>query len=331
MGYITLTTHHHDGFALWDTATTDWNAVRRGRGRDLVGPLVGAAQAAGLRVGFYYSGADWLHHDYPGPFSRDWPQKEDWASVEARQRFCAYYREQLRELMTRYGQIDILWYDGCLPEPFDGAVANAMVRELQPGILINERNGEPCDFRISEQTVKAKPGRREACLTLNDNCGWHAGDNHWKTSADVINLLVRCAGQGGNPLLNMGPMPDGRMPEPAERILREAGQWLARNRAFLPRSERHELGWNNSCQITAPGHRLYLHFHQQPGPEFCLAELRNRMLVGGQSVAFTQTGDRLFLQGLPVPLPDSPVTVIELELDGPPRVWQKTENHWIPG
>jgi alpha-L-fucosidase len=335
MEYIVLTTRHHDGFALWDTATTDWNAARLGPGRDLVGPFVEAARAAGLRIGFYYSGADWSHPDYPGPFYRDWPQKEDWASEEARQRFFAFYREQLRELMTQYGQIDILWYDGCLPGPFDGAAANAMVRQLQPGILINERNGEPCDFRISEQTVNPKPGPWEACMTLNDNWGWHAGDAHWKTSREVIHLLVQCAGQGGNLLLNMGPMPDGRMPEPAERILRETGKWLARNRAFLPRSERHGLGWNNTCQITARDHFLYLHFHHQPGPEFCLAELQNRvrsarLLVSGQSVAFTQKDDRLFLTGLPVPLPDSPVTVIELELDGPPKPLQKTVNHWIP-
>ena len=335
MGYVILTARHHDGFALWDTATTDWNSANIGPRRDLVRPFVEAARAAGLRVGLYYSGADWTHPDYPGPFFRDWPETSDWASEEARLRFVAFYREQLRELMTDYGKIDVLWYDGCIPEPFDGAEVNAMVRGLQPDILINERNGEPCDFRNCEQTVNPKAGPWEACMTLNANWGWHAGDAHWKTSGEVIELLINCASKGGNLLLNVGPLPDGNLPPQSVQILQETGAWLARNREFLPHSERHAFSWNNTCQITVRGSRVYLHFHQQPGNEFCWAELKNRVIAawfldGGQPVDFQQDGARLWLRNLPNPLPDDPVTTIVLELEGIPEPATLTTNFWIP-
>ena len=100
MGYAVLTTRHHDGFALWPTKTSVFHAGNLGPKRDLVGPFVDAFRKAGLRVGFYYSPADWFHADYPGPHFRDWPGVNDWKSEEARHRFIAYYREQLRELMT---------------------------------------------------------------------------------------------------------------------------------------------------------------------------------------------------------------------------------------
>ncbi len=335
MGYVVLTARHHDGFALWDTATTGWNSVKIGPRRDLIRPFVEAVRAAGLKVGLYYSGADWTHPDYPGAFFRDWPESADWASEDARLRFVAFYREQLRELMSDYGTIDMLWYDGCIPEPFEGAEVNAMVRGLQPEILINERNGEPFDFRNSEQTVNPKPGPWEACMTLNANWGWHVGDTHWKTAGDVIELLINCASKGGNLLLNVGPLPDGTLPPESVRILLETGGWLARNREFLPRSERHALSWNNTCQITVRGSRVYLHFHQQPGPEFCWAELKNKvvaawLLNGGHPVDFYQDGARMWLRNLPVPLSDHPVTTIVLEVEGSPEPVTNTTTFWIP-
>jgi alpha-L-fucosidase len=259
----------------------------------------------------------------------------DWAGEEARQRFVAFYREQLRELMTGYGPIDILWYDGCIPAPFDGEETNAMVRALQPEILINERNGEPFDFRNCEQTVNPKPGPWEACMTLNSNWGWHAGDTHWKTPGDVIELLINCASKGGNLLLNVGPMADGTLPPESTAILGEVGSWLTRNRESLPDSERHGFAWNNSCQVTVRGKRIYLHFHNQPGPEFCWAEtnttvLAARFLATGNPIAFAQDGTRLTLKNLPVPLPDSPVTTIVLDTDDPPVPATEQTTFWIP-
>jgi alpha-L-fucosidase len=335
MQYVVLTTRHHDGFCLWDSDTTDFTAAKRGPGRDLLEPFVDAVRSEGLRVGFYYSVADWCHPDYPGPFHRDWPRQ--WHDEAARQRFVDYYIAQLRELMTRYGTIDILWYDGCVPGPLDGARANAMVRELQPDILINERNGEPFDFRISEQTLKAKDGPWEACMTLNDNWGYHVGNAQWKDARAVIRMLVTTAGKGGNLLLNVGPRGDGSIPEESVRILTEAGQWLAKNGEFLPDSDRAPFSWNNSSVLTTRGSTVYVHIFNSPGAEgeYCLAEIRNKVLSArevatGKPVEFEQRGPRLFLRGLPWPWREKIALTLALEVEGAPEPVREQETFWIP-
>ena len=113
MGYLVLTTRHHDGFCLWDTDTTDFKSTKIGAKRDLVREFANAVREGGLKVGFYFSMADWFHPDYPGAHRRDWP--DNWPDEAARQRFVKFYHAQLEELMTRYGKVDLLWYDGCIP------------------------------------------------------------------------------------------------------------------------------------------------------------------------------------------------------------------------
>jgi len=334
MKYIVLTTRHHDGFCLWDSAVSDFNAARLGPKRDLLRPFVEAVRAEGLRVGFYYSVADWHHPDYPDPYARDWPT--GWTDEAQRQRFVDYYIAQLRELLTGYGQVDLLWYDGCIPQPLDGRRANELARKLQPDILINERNGEPFELRCSEQSLNAKEGPWEACLTLNDNWGYHAGDTHWKTGQDVVRMLTTTARSGGNLLLNIGPRADGTVPEESVRALTDAGQWLARNGEFLPQSERVPFGWNNCSTLTMRGQTVYVHFFASPGETFCLAEIANRVRAarfvdGGQSIRFEQCGPRLFLHGLPCPLPGPIATTVAIDLEGPPRALRPQETSWLPG
>lgn len=336
MGYIVLTTRHHDGFALWDTETTEFNAVRMGPKRDLVAPYVQAARDAGLRVGLYFSAADWRHPDYPAAYARDWPQKDDWQSEDARKRFVAYYRAQLEELMTRYGTIDLLWYDGCIPQPLDGEETNRRVKELQPGILINERNGPPFDFRCSEQAIKEKEGPWEACMTLNDNWGYHAGDDNWKSARDVIHMLLETSGKGGNLLLNIGPRADGTIPEPSENILRQAGDWLRRNDGFLSSSGRSPFTWNNCLKATVKGSKVYLHLTHDPGGSLTYAEIRNpilsvRWLDGGEPVEFRQLDDgKLVIDRLPSPLPDPIASTLVVEVEGEPEPVTPQGTFWIP-
>ena len=335
MKYVVLTTRHHDGFCLWDTKTTDFNAVKLGPERDLVRPFADAMRAAGLKVGFYYSFADWHHADYPDPYARDWPS--EWHDEAARLRFVAFYRAQLEELMTNYGPVDILWYDGCIPGPTDGAEVNTFVKTLQPNILINERNGPPYDFEVSEQVIRAAdPGRLwEANLTLNDNWGYHPGDLNYKSAQDVVRMLLETAEKAGNLLLNVGPRPDGVIPPESVSILREAGGWLRRNGEFLPNSSRSPFSWNCCGRLTTRGDTAYVHLFHCPGPEFCIAEIGNRVradriLATGEPVTFVQTEDRLFLTGLPVPLPDPLVTTIALELGGPPQAMHPQTSFWMP-
>jgi alpha-L-fucosidase len=332
MKYIVLTTRHHDGFALWDTKTSDFNAARLGPKRDLLRPFVEAVRAGGLKVCLYYSGADWNHPDYGEAYARDWPER--WHNESARKRFVAYNLAQVEELLTNYGHIDVLWYDGCIPQPLDGEALNRRAYELQPHILLNERMGEPCDFRCSEQSLREHAGPWESCMTLNRNWGYHAGDEDWKPSREVIHMLVTAASRGGNLCLNVGPRADGTIPEPSERILREAGDWLRRNNEFLPNSDRSPFLWNNSSLVSTKGNRIYLHLFHSPGAEFCWAEPANRvlrasLLDGGAELPFTQTGPRVIIRNLPVPLPDPIATTIVLEVEGAPAPATKAGPFWI--
>lgn len=338
MGYAVLTTRHHDGFALWPTKAGDFHAGLHGPKRDLVGPFVDAFRSAGLKVGLYYSPAAWFHPDYPGPYFRDWPSVRDWASNASRERFIAFYRAQLVELMSNYGKIDYLWYDGCIPDDLQRREVNEEVLRLQPDILINERNGQPCHVHISEQAIKPGPNGMlwEACMTLNRNWGYHAGDNHWKSAVDVVQLLCETANKGGNLLLNVGPRDDGTIPRESVDILREVGAWLQINGAAIYGSERCPLSWNNWGRLTTRGNRVYLIIMRSPGKTLCLAEIRNRILGaryldGGQPVDYEQKGERLFIRGLPLSLPSPLGTVIELETDGLPKAIVQQTSFWIPG
>lgn len=333
MKYVVLTTRHHDGYCLWDTKTTPWNSAKLGAKRDLVGPFVEAVRAEGLKVGLYYSVADWSHPDYPGAFQRDWPKS--WPDEAARLRFVAFYHAQLEELMTRYGPVDMLWYDGCIPRPTDGEAINRRVKELQPGILINERNGEPCDFHCSEQSLKAKDGAWEACMTLNRNWGYHAGDHDWKNPREVVSMLLTTCKSAGNLLLNIGPMGDGRIPEESVRILDRVGLWLDRWGAFLPGSDRSPFTWNNSVVLTTRGESVFVHLMYATESKLCVAEIANkvvsaRWLDSGEPVRFEQKGERLWLLDLPTTMPDELGACIELKVEGKPAPITEQGTFWIP-
>ncbi len=339
MGYIVLTTRHHDGFSLWNTKTDDFNSVKMGPKQDLLKPFVEAARAAGLKTGLYYSPASWTHPDYPSAFFRDWPSENDWSDENARKRFIKYYQEQIEELITNYGKIDYLWFDGCIPENIDGDETISMIKNIQPDILVNNRLGAPFDIQCCEQAITpATAGQAwEACMTLNDNWGYHAGDNNWKNPIDVINMLLTCAEGEGNLLLNIGPYADGGIPDESANILREAGAWIKKNKISISNSERHPFSWNYTARpITVRGNKVYLHFLKDPGGEFCWSEAKNKILsakfvCNDNPVPFHQEGDRLFLIDLPQPLPDDLCTTIELTLDGTPEAITEQTSFWIPG
>lgn len=335
MGYVVLTSRHHDGFCLWDTATTDFKSTLLGPGRDVVREYVDAIRGAGLKVGLYYSVADWFHPDYPGAHARDWPQC--WPDEEKRRRFMQFYHAQIEELMTRYGKIDLLWYDGGLPKPTDGEIINTRVRQLQPHILINNRNGEPYDVHCSEQIIKPGPAGKlwEAGMTLNDNWGYHAGDRQWKNARAVVRMLTETASISGNLLLNVGPMADGTIPQPSVGILLEAGAWLCRNPGWLADSGRSPFSWTNWGRITVKDDRVYLHVFNSTGSRLRVADIGNRVrrvsyLDGGGALPFTQKGDLVIIDGLQSPLKDPIATTIVMEVDGQPRSTRVQTSFWIP-
>ncbi len=323
MKYMVLTAKHHDGFCMWDSKTTDYSSAQTAAGRDFVAEYVAACRAEGLKVGIYFSLVDWNHAD------GDMRGIDD---LEARKRFVEYSMAQVRELCTRYGKIDILWYDGCffkLREQYfwrDSGL-NEMVRKLQPGIIINNRSDTPEDFGTPEEHIKPDPSGRdwEACMTLNGSWGFYRGANEWKTATDIIGMLGTCAQSGGNLLLNVGPDADGLIPAECVRNLREVGSWLQRNGEALYGTRAGTVGRGYYFgMMTVRGNNLYVWTRFWTGREFRLSRLHCRvkkatLLNGGFDLDFEQHDHRLLLKNLPENPPDTPYTVIKLEIDGEPK------------
>ncbi|HVZ18526.1 MAG TPA: alpha-L-fucosidase [Terriglobales bacterium] len=328
--YMVLTAKHHEGFCLWDTKLTNYNAVQQGPKRDLVREFVEAAHAEGIKVGLYFSLMDW-HHPDGAICAKD---------EAARKRFVAYAHGQIRELLTNYGKIDILWYDlnwPLTPEQWQAGAMNRMVFDLQPEIIVNNRNGLPGDFSTPEHEITADHRAWETCETMNLGWGFQRADDEWKSTKRIVNDLTLCVQQGGNYLLNIGPDADGVVPAGSAGVLEEVGGWLQSNGASIyGASGRASDSFGNYTNFTAAGNKLYIHVYFWPsrtpaaawldfyGPETVVAvggvrakAVSARLLKTGTPVAFTQDGYSLRITGLPNDPPDSPTTVIEVTCDGP--------------
>jgi alpha-L-fucosidase len=319
MKYMVMTTKHHEGFCNFDTKLTDYCATKQGPKRDLVREYVEAARAEGLRVGFYYSLMDWHHPDGARCATDE----------EARKRFVAYTHGLIRELMTNYGKIDVLWYDVSWPldvKGWESERMNQMVFELQPDIIVNNRNHLPGDFSTPEQRIVAETNGRawESCMTLNDSWGFQRDDDNWKTSKTIVRNLISCARDGGNYLLNIGPQPDGSIPADSIRVLTEVGHWMDKNGDTIYKTELCQPRRSSYASFTRTGNTLFMHVHFWPGEDVAISGLMvkvksARLLKDGRSVMFAQDPYRVHLTGLPYDAPDTPVTTIALECDGEPK------------
>ena len=317
MKYMVMTTKHHEGFCNFESKLTDYCATKRGPDRDLVREYVEAARAEGLRFGFYYSLMDW-HHPDGGRCLKD---------ERARRRFVDYIHGQVKELMTNYGKVDVLWYDVAWPldaKGWESVEMNTMVRKLQPEIIINNRSKVPEDFDIPEQRIEASANRPwESCMTLNDSWGYHAADRNWKNPTTVIRNLITCARDGGNYLLNIGPTGDGSIPLESAQVLSTVGDWMNRHGETIYESDRCQPRRGNYLSYTLKGNTLFAHVHYWPGDTVVVANLINKVMSArfhgsGQPVRFEQDGYRVRLLGLPKKAPYL-VTTLALECDGEPR------------
>jgi alpha-L-fucosidase len=311
MKYVVLTTKHHEGFCLFDTKLTDYCATQLGPKRDIIAEYVESLRAEGLKVGFYFSLMDWHHPD-----GMRCANDED-----ARRRFVDFVHGQVRELMTNYGKVDILWYDMAFPldaKGFETERLNSMVLDLQPAIVVNNRSGIPGDFDTPEQNTN--PGKRdwESCMTLNDNWGYAHADHNWKSADTVISNLVKCSMYGGNYLLDVGPMPTGPLPDECLRRLHEVGEWMQRYGDSIYGSRRSTVGYSSFGQFTQRGNIIFAHVDYWIGTEMVLAgvsaKLKNAYFLDSRRpVRFEQEGSRITLKDLPPEPPNSPSPVIALE------------------
>ncbi|HAC79074.1 MAG TPA: hypothetical protein DCG06_02175 [Deltaproteobacteria bacterium] len=241
MKYIIITAKHHDGFALYDTAVSDWDVVdSTPHGKDLLKPLAEAAQKHGIKLGFYYSQAqDWIH-----PGGATWAGRWDPAQKGD---MDDYLRDiavpQVRELLSNYGEISILWWDTPIDMTTERAAKFDGLTALQPGIIFNNRllyeqdgsYGYRGDMRTPEQHIPPTglDYDWEACQTMNNTWGYKSYDNDWKSSRQLIRNLVDAASKGGNYLLNVGPQPNGEIPSQSIERLRDIGRWMEVNSSSI--------------------------------------------------------------------------------------------------
>ena len=254
-----MTTKHHEGFCHFDSKLTDYCAPKQGPGRDLVKEYVEAARAEGLRVGFYYSLMDWHH-----------PDGARCATDEAaRRRFVDYIHGQIRELLTNYGKIDMLWYDVAWPldaKGWESEKMNAMVFQLQPDIIVNNRNKLEGDFTTPEQRIEAQKRRLGIVHDDERQLGLPEDDDDWKTPKTVVRNLITCARDTGNYLLNIGPK-GGRLGSRgvgADPDARSGNGWTATASRSTDRSSASRAARATRAS-RATGNTLYMHIHFWPG------------------------------------------------------------------
>jgi len=348
MKYAVITSKHHEGFCLWDSALTDYKVTNTTIGRDLLKEWVEAFRAEGLRVGFYHSVIDWHHPDFV--VDENHPQSEDRAFRERERdrdpsKYADYLHGQTRELLTNYGKIDILWYDFTGPEKSRDSWRSgelvAMVRELQPEIILNDRIDYPesADFVTPEQYQPNEPPTRdgqkvvwEACQTLNGSWGYDRDNLDWKSPELLVRMLIDAVAKGGNMLLNAGPNGRGEFDPMARATLAEIGGWTRLHGRAIYGAGPSEFEPPADCRFTQRGNRLYLHVFSWPMRHIHLANFAGKvtyaqLLNDASEIGMTEidpeskaqnthmpgAAGELILE-LPILAPDVLVPVIELYL-----------------
>ena len=340
--YIVITSKHHDGFCIFDSKYTDYDITTTPFKRDVIKELSQTCQAHGIKLCFYHSIIDWHHPDYLPRGAGDKRTVED----AVFDRYVTYMKNQLRELLTNYGPIGILWFDGEWDPTWtheQGLSLYQYIKELQPNIIINNRvdkgregmdgTNKGAEYTGDYDTPEQKIGKFntdrpwETCMTICQQWAWKPNDN-MKSFAQCIQTLVRTAGGDGNLLFNVGPMPDGRIePRQVER-LKEMGDWLkkygetiydTRGGPFFPDK------WGCS---TYRGDKVYVHVMQWSGAELLLPALEQRIgsaraLTGG-NVTFRQEKEAIHVW-LPEANRDAVDSIIELQLAGPVKGMAKSK------
>lgn len=344
MKYITITTKHHDGFCLFDSKYTDFDVMSTPFKRDVMKELSEACHKEGIKICWYHSIMDWHHPDYLP--RREW-EKNRSTECANYNRYVQHMKSQLKELVTNYGKIGVLWFDGEWESTWNrerGKGLYNFVRELQPDIIINNRVGagrsgmegfsggeeSAGDFGTPEQQIPATglpDVNWETCMTMNDHWGYNSHDENWKSTKDLLRKLADIASKGGNFLLNVGPTSEGLFPQASIHRLKEIGEWMKVNSEAIYGTEASpfkHIYWGRCTQKAIDGGtRLYFHIFDypkdgrliingifnQPKHVYLLSDRQKKPLVA------IRDEDALIIN-LPSSPPDTTNTVIVLDVDG---------------
>jgi len=347
--YMVFTTKHHDGFCMFDTSYTDYKITNTPYGKDIVRLLADACKERNMPLGFYYSPPD-MHH----PAFRDTSKlaAENWNGEPWRPEwplYLDYMQLQLTELLTRYGPVALIWFDGLHhQEKFDGIRFIDLIHQLQPATLVNDRIGVPGDYQTPEQFIPAgiptkgvkfnavdtsiqqklktsvpKPEDFqlwETCMTINNTWAYNMHDHDYKSAQFLIRGLVEVASRGGNFLLNVGPQPDGVIQPEFQERLRAIGEWLAVNGEAIYGTTYGPVQGVAALRTTAKGESLYLHVFDWPSGALEISGVKPkvlsaRLLAGGEPLKFRQTEESLTID-VPARAPDANVSVVALKTTG---------------
>jgi alpha-L-fucosidase len=350
MRYVVLTAKHHEGFCLFDTKFTDYKATNTPYGKDVIKEYVEAFRSEGLKIGFYYSLIDWHHPDYTIDKYHPLRQESDSAYTRLNKgkdmnKYREYIKNQVRELLTNYGEISIIWFDFSFPgkngkgrADWDSENLLKMTRSLQPGIIVDDRLDLSdveggFDFVSPEQVKVAKwpeaNGKRvpwETCQTFSGSWGYYRDENTWKSPAQLLELLIESVSKGGNLLLNVGPTARGVFDYRAQDRLISMGEWMKYN-------NRSVYGCTNAPDgIAAPDNtlltyntltkRLYVHLLSYPMGSLTMSGMTDKVryiqfLHDASEIKFREErndGKNDLILSLPVQKPQVEIPVLEIFL-----------------
>lgn len=344
--YMVFTTKHHDGFCNFDSQYTDYKVTKSPYGKDLVKMLADACHKEGMPIGFYYSPPD-MHHpgfrDTSQLSAKNWqgePQRPEWPL------YLEYMKLQLTELLTRYGDVCLIWFDGLNnQQKYSGRSVIELIRSLQPATLVNNRIGVDADFETPEQFIpKSIPtkGKRiigledenvqlassavpapenfrlwETCMTINNTWAYNKNDLNFKSADTLIRMLIEVASRGGNFLLNVGPTPEGTIQPEFEERLRAIGKWMDRNGDAIHGTTYGPIQGEEVFRTTAKDRNVYLHVLKWAGPKLtvrsdALPKIRSVSLLDGDRQLEFQQLDRVLEIQTPAQPPDPVASVILL-------------------
>jgi len=319
MKYIIFTSKHHDGFCNWDTKYTDYNIMHSPFKRDIMAELSAACKKQGMALGFYHSTCDWHNPDFPLTSPGGTVERQSYDL----DRYTNYLKNQSVEVIDKYGPLLVMWYD--VPQKFDSIRGQGVIdriREVQPGILVNDRSGARGDFDTPEQRIGSFQNGRpwETCMTIGRQWAWKQ-DDEVKSTEQCLHSLIRSAGGDGNLLLNVGPRPDGQIEPLQVERLKEMGKWMKENGFTIYGTRGGPFKPTDWGVSTRKGNKIYLHLLNWPsGSQVIIlpafeTDINRCSMVGGYPLNWHRENDQIIIElGKEQVRPVN--TIVEIEVNG---------------